>query len=434
MSPTDLIKQGGSAASVSVLIAVLFGGSYAAGADEVLEGPLTIHQIVADPVDPDRFYAVTSNMGVLASVDGGRRWAHANQGMKSFTHHALSAIAPAGGDAPVLLAGGWGGGVSISRDRAATWSERNGDLANTAIDALAVDPADNGRWYAATSTGLSRSSDGGAHWEPFGQGLPPLSEAVGYKTLAVEPSPSGRIWLGTEGGLFRRERTGSRWIRDPELGSARVTAVACDPRDGRVFVGTIKQGIHVKNGRAWRRVGDLNWFVSRVVPDPRDPARVYAATRGSGVFASSDGGSTWSPLGAGALDPDVRSLAVHPADPSRLVAGTTAAGWYYSHDRGATWRAAERVAPLTMSQIVAMLDVGVARATPTVPPAFAKCNRCHGWTAERLNAKHTYWRMPPNARDWAATVDRMAKRAQLTPEERAAILRFLTAYSRAVGP
>jgi ligand-binding sensor domain-containing protein len=431
VSAASLIKKEGAASGATLLIAVLFSASLAVGADEVPEKPLIIHQVVADPVDPDRFYAITSNMGVLASVDGGRRWVHANQGVKSFTHHALLALAPAGADAPVLLAGGWGGGVSISRDRATTWSERNGDLPNTAIDALAVDPLDGARWYAAVSTGVYRSSDGGAHWEAFGQGLPALSEAVGYKSLAVEPPPSGRIWLGTEGGVFRRERDGSRWTRDPDLGSSRVTTVVCDPRDGRVYVGTIKQGIHVKTGRGWRRIGDVGWFVSRVVLDPRNPARLYAATRGSGVFASIDGGATWTSVGAGVLDPDVRSLAVHPVDPSRLVVGTTTSGWYYSHDGGKVWRASEPVAPLTMSQIIAMLDARVDHAASVaVPPVFAKCNRCHGWTDELLNGKHTYWRMPPNPRDWAPTVDRMADRATLTPEERAAVMKFLTAYSR----
>ncbi|MFZ5862527.1 MAG: WD40/YVTN/BNR-like repeat-containing protein [Nitrospirota bacterium] len=434
MPATDLTKPGGPAAGLAVLIAALGTAPVAVGADEILERPLIIHQVAADPGDSDRFYAITSNMGVFASVDGGRRWAHANRGLRSFTHHALLA-APRAGMEAVLLAGGWGGGVSISVDRAATWSERNGDLPNTAIDALAIDPTDGETWYAAASTDVYRSRDGGAHWEGFGQGLPPLSEAVGYKSLAIEPSPSGRIWLGTEGGLFRRERGGARWMRDPDLGSARVTTVVCDPRDGRVLVGTIKQGIHVKTGRAWRRIGDPEWFVSRVVPDSRDPARVYASTRGAGVFASSDGGTTWTPVGGGVLDPDVRSLAVHPADPSRLVVGTTAAGWYYSHDRGETWHASEPVAPLTMSGIVAMLDARAHSAAPTAaPPGFAKCNRCHGWTDEPLNGKHTYWRMPPNARDWAPTVDRMAQRAELTPAERAAVIRYLSAYSRTRRP
>jgi photosystem II stability/assembly factor-like uncharacterized protein len=421
-----------AAAGVVVVCAV---GTVAQGAEEIAESPLIVHQIAPDPGDPNRFYAITSNMGVLATHDGGRRWSHANRGLRSFTHHALIAVMAPGSERPMLLAGGWGGGVSVSADRAATWTERNGDLANTAIDALAIDPADAARWYAATSTSIFRSTDGGSHWEPFGQGLPALSEAVGYKSLAIEPQPNGRIWLGTEGGLFFRDRDGDRWVSDPDLGSARVTVVACDPRDRRIYVGTIKQGVYVGTAGAWRRVGDAGWFVSRIVVHPREASRVYLATRGAGVFASDDEGATWTPLGKGLSDADVRSLAVHPANPARLAVGTTSSGIFYSHDGGASWHAASRVARLTMSQIVAMLTPAAPRgdARP-IPPAFAKCSRCHGWTDERLNEKHTYWRVPPNPRNWAPAVDRMAARAELTDAERTDITRFLTVYSGAAAP
>jgi photosystem II stability/assembly factor-like uncharacterized protein len=410
-------------------------GSLAPAAEEIAEAPLFIHQIAADPLDANRLYAITSNMGVLASRDGGRRWAHANQGLRSFTHHALIAVMPPGNERPMLLAGGWGGGVSISRDHAATWDERNGNLANTAVDALAVDPSHASWWYAATSSGVSRSTDAGGRWEPFDQGLPTLSEAVGYKSLALEPRPSGRLWLGTEGGLFRRDQDGTQWTADPELGSARVTIVTCNPRDGRVYVGTIKQGIYVGTGHGWRRVGDPAWFVSRIVFHPRDASRVYVATRGLGVFASDNGGSTWRPLGKGLTDPDMRSLVVHPANPSRLAAGTTSSGIFYSHDGGESWHAAAPVPRITMSQIVAMLTPATRRGdAPPIPAGFTKCNRCHGWTDRHLNAKHTYWRVPPNPRDWGPTVTRMAARAQLTDEERTEVTRFLTVYSGAMTP
>jgi photosystem II stability/assembly factor-like uncharacterized protein len=404
-------------------------------AEEIAEAPLIIHQIVADPGDSGRFYAITSNMGVLASRDGGRRWSHANQGLRSFTHHALIAVMSPAAKQPMLLVGGWGGGVSMSRDRASTWEERNGDLANTAVDALAVDPADPSRWYAAVSTGVFRTADSGASWEAFGQGLPALSEAVGYKSLAVEPLPSGRIWLGTERGLFTRDRNARQWVTDPHLGAARVTAVVNDPRNGRIYVGTIMDGVYVRTESGWRRVGDPGWFVSRIVIDPRDPSRVYAATRGAGVFVSADDGTTWRSLKDGLTDPDVRSLAVHPGNPARLAAGTTSSGIFYSHDGGASWRVADPVPHRTMTQMVAMLSPATPRGeTPEVPPSFAKCNRCHGWTDARLNAKHTYWRVPPNPRPWGPTVDRMAARAQLTEPERADVTRFLTAYGRATGP
>jgi hypothetical protein len=171
------------------------------------------------------------------------------------------------------------------------------------------------------------------------------------------------------------------------------------------------------------------------VVHPGDPDRLYVSTRGDGVWTSADAGATWEPRSKGLVEMDIRSLAVHPADPSRFVAGTTASGIFYSHDGGASWHAAERISPLTMSQIVAMLDAPSAPAAPAdVPAAFVKCNRCHGWTDARLNGKHTYWRMPLNPRDWAPTVNRMAERAGLTPEERVEMVRFLTAYSRAGTP
>jgi hypothetical protein len=410
-------------------------GTLAQGAEEFAENPYIVHQIAPDPADSNRFYAITSNMGVLGSRDGGRRWFHANRGLRSFTHHALIAMMTPGSERPMLLAGGWGGGVSVSSDRAATWTERNGDLANTAIDALAIDPSDASRWYAATSTGVFRSTDGGRHWEPFSQGLPALSEAVGYKSLVIERPPNGRIWLGTEGGLFRRDLDGAHWVADPDLGRARVTVVASAPRGGRIYVGTIKQGVYVGTAGNWRRVGDAGWYVSRIVGHPGDSPRVYLATRGAGVFASDDEGVTWTPLSKGLSDLDLRSLAVHPANSARLAVGTKASGIFYSHDGGASWHAAEPVGRLTMSQIVAMLTAASPRgdASP-IPSAFAKCNRCHGWTHDRLNAKHTYWRVPPNPRAWGPTVDRMAARAGLTDAERTEVTRFLSAYSGAAAP
>jgi hypothetical protein len=66
------------------------------------------------------------------------------------------------------------------------------------------------------------------------------------------------------------------------------------------------------------------------------------------------------------------------------------------------------------------------------PPAFSKCNACHGWTDPALNqTEHSLWLMPPNRRDWARTVRRMARPAGLTESEAGDITDFLTRYSEA---
>ncbi|MBI3607918.1 MAG: hypothetical protein HY207_08120 [Nitrospirae bacterium] len=420
----------------AALMIGIVGVSHAtAASEERTEGPLAIHRIAGFPGEPDRFYAITSNMGVFRSDDGGRRWVPSNRGLRSFTHHALTVASGADRAHPVLYLGGWGGGVSMSADSGATWSEINANLGNTAVDAIAVDPRSPDRLYVATSTRMYRSSDGGRRWEEFGRGLPAFSGAVGYKSLIVEPPPARRIWLGTEGGLFRRDGDAGRWRRDPQLGKARVTTLAYDEGRRRLYVGTLKQGLYAGTGKNWKRLGGAEWFISGVAVHPGDPRRVYVSTRGSGVYRSDDGGASWAKSTTGLTDDDVRSLAVHPDDPSRLVLGTTTSGLFYSADGGATWTASEPAASLTMGEIIAMIETDgdsqrQTRPKPDIPPAFAKCNACHGWSDLALNAKRTYWRVPPNPRDWDETVGRMAERAKLTAEERREVPRFLSAYSR----
>ncbi len=430
---------------MNVLCAVLMivgmvGISHASAAsDEHTEGPLFIHRIAVHPQNPDRFYAMTSNMGVLRSDDGGRRWVPSNHGLRSFTHHALIMTSGADRAHPILYIGGWGGGVSMSADGGATWTEINANLGNTAVDAIAVDPQWPDRLYVATSTRMYQTTDGGRRWEDFGEGLPSFSEAVGYKSLVVEPPPSGRIWLGTEGGLFRRDASAHRWRRDSRLGKARVTALAYDEGRHLLYVGTIKHGLYAGTASGWTRLGGAEWFISGVAVHPRDSRRVYVSTRGAGFYRSDDGGAHWTKSTAGLTDEDVRSLAIHPADPSRLVVGTTRSGLFYSTDGGATWTASEPVASLTMGQIIAMIETdgeseGQGHPPADPPAAFAKCNACHGWSDRALNAKRTYWRVPPNPRDWNETVWRMAERAKLTAKERDDVVRFLSGYSRRAAP
>jgi hypothetical protein len=68
------------------------------------------------------------------------------------------------------------------------------------------------------------------------------------------------------------------------------------------------------------------------------------------------------------------------------------------------------------------------------PAAFAKCNKCHGWTDPYINlAPHGFWLVPPNRRDWSLTVKRMMKGTDITPEEQKTITEFLQAYSKKYG-
>ena len=84
---------------------------------------------------------------------------------------------------------------------------------------LAADPARPEHLYCGTfGRGLWRSEDGGAAWQPVGDGI-----AYG-EVMAVAVSPlerangHGVVWAGTEpSALFRSEDGGATWVERPAL-------------------------------------------------------------------------------------------------------------------------------------------------------------------------------------------------------------------------
>jgi cytochrome c1 len=108
---------------------------------------------------------------------------------------------------------------------------------------------------------------------------------------------------------------------------------------------------------------------------------------------------------------------------------------FVSADRGRVWKALDRVPEASPDEIIAALkrrDLAPVGPDLAPPAAFAKCNACHGWTDPALNqTTHSLWLMPPNRRDWSATVRRMTKSAKLTDQEARDITDFLTRYAEA---
>jgi len=78
--------------------------------------------------------------------------------------------------------------------------------------------------------------------------------------------------------------------------------------------------------------------VTTVVVAPSDSTRLYAGVEGqsTGVYKSTNSGSSWTLVNNGLGDTNVWSLAVNPASPDTVFAGT-ATGIYKSTDGGANW-------------------------------------------------------------------------------------------------
>lgn len=116
------------------------------------------------------------------------------------------------------------------------------------------------------------------------------------------------------------------------------------------------------NAGTWRTLGPSHAFVMDVDFATTGDARALAATsaitnyvpRAAGVFASVDGGRTWSPTGGDTAGAPMTEIAQSPAEPDRIYAASVSqlhyglvqgTGMYVSEDGGRSWRRSDRGLP-----------------------------------------------------------------------------------------
>jgi photosystem II stability/assembly factor-like uncharacterized protein len=246
-----------------------------------------------------------------------------------------------------------------------------------AIDGVGARP--NLFYIAAVNGGIWKSEDAGRTWVPIFDREP--TGSIG--ALAVAPSDPRIIYAGSGEGLQRPDLAvgdgmyksgdgGDTWMHLGLRDGQQIASIAVDPRNAnRLFVGVLghpygpnaQRGVYrsLDGGATFAQILYKNENVGAfdVVIDPNDPNVVYAtlwAARqapweigasfempGSGVFKSSDGGTSWTQLTTGLPERIGRTeLAVAPSD-ARVVyvyadveaKGDEAGALYRSDDAGA---------------------------------------------------------------------------------------------------
>lgn len=95
-----------------------------------------------------------------------------------------------------------------------------------------------------------------------------------------------------------------------------------------------------QDGVAWQVAthGLKDWSVQDVAVSPADPNKIFAGTRGDGVWVSADGGKSWKKPCYGKRGPGkVRSVTVDPHEPRRIYAGCEPIDIFVSEDEGKSW-------------------------------------------------------------------------------------------------
>lgn len=261
-------------------------------------------------------------------------------------------------------------GVYKSVNQGQTWTRlglvanvegRQMSLFNVNNAVFIQDPNDPEAFYYGTiGNGLIYTYDGGATWYQ----VKDLANAT-IRGIAVAPDAKCRIYAAVNNRVYRSEdcnRSYEQVYYDNEV-AATVDAVAIDHYDSNVIYIGITRGNQsdlVKSfdqGESWQTTHRFRGQVKKIVVDPNDSRRLYAATEKQGLLFSADAGENWTdwnePLKENGLGLQVRDVIVTPGEDSRIFVATTY-GMLRSADQGGTWEKIELIPPENKATINAM--------------------------------------------------------------------------------
>lgn len=252
----------------------------------------------------------------------------------AFMSGRIADIAIVQDDPATWYVGVGSGGVWKTDNAGTTWTSLFDGQGAYSIGAIGLDPSDPARVWVGTGEnnggrhigygdGVYKSNDGGQTWENMGLGA---SEHIAK--IIVHPEDPETVWVASQGPL---------WSPGGERGVFKTTD------GGKTWVNTLSSGEYT---------GATDMMI-----DPSNPDRLYVAMwqhhrtvaayvgggPESGIWASEDGGETWSELKTGLPKGNMGKigLAISPMQPDIVYAAIEedrrTGGVWRSANRGASW-------------------------------------------------------------------------------------------------
>ncbi|HUX67541.1 MAG TPA: hypothetical protein VMV31_08625 [Terriglobales bacterium] len=250
-----------------------------------------------------------------------------------FNGARVLAVSGIPGDSKDFYFGSVDGGVWKTTNAGVSWTPLFDQESVQSIGAVAVAPSDPNIIYVGTGegclrndisygNGMYKSTDGGKTWQHIG-----LDDTQHIAHVLVDPKDPNRVFVAAMGhasgpnverGIFRTTDGGRTWqkvlYKNDKTGGVDV---AFDPNNTQTLYAGLYQFLRL-------------------------PWRADSGGPGSGLYKSTDGGSTWTQLTGHGLPAGVWGkigVAV-AADSTRVYAliEAKAGGLYVSNDSGATWK------------------------------------------------------------------------------------------------
>jgi len=274
------------------------------------------------PNDNNIFYVGAAAGGVWKSSNGGGSWNPLSDNTAVLGVSDIIVLAN-GGTETIYLATGdrdagdnysvgvlksTNGGVSWNTT-GLDWSQSSGQL----ISRLLVDPNDSDILYAATTSGLYKTTDAGNSWTK--------KYSANFIDIQFKPDNSAVIYGSTKygGDIYRSTNSGSTWSRVLSTSGTRAEIAVSPDNPDYVYsiISNYSNGLYgiyksVDGGSSFTKMTDTNspnmlgwncdgsdsggqgWYDLCIAVDPTDADRVVVG--GVNSWISSNGGSDWALL------------------------------------------------------------------------------------------------------------------------------------------
>jgi photosystem II stability/assembly factor-like uncharacterized protein len=260
-----------------------------------------------DPVYPATVYAGMKGDAVYKSYDGGQRWTSMRTGLDDATITSVVnqfLFDPA--DSQHLFVATTMG-VFETKNGGENWTKRMEGMKEVLmVVTLGMDPMRPSILYAGTSGGVYKSLDQAGHWEQVNNGLVPpqmlkTSRALNVTSVLVDPFEPDTVYAATLSGVYKTTDAAKSWTRIGEsLADQMIVAMVVDRARKGVLYLAGRDGVHRSEdgGMTWKTVnnGFASTNVRSLAQSATDEKLFYAGTNGSGLYRSRDAGETWESM------------------------------------------------------------------------------------------------------------------------------------------